>query len=156
VVVGSKKDIQAEVFLVYAIDVAVLMMFWRNRYVAAPRTSALSLPPQDMRHRHARPRAILALQIHHHARRQQERRAGKHLHPEREEERPDHVVGVERAAGETARDVRDDEQDPAVAGVVGPAEEARVAEGGDLDVLISMRDGRVGVGACGVCLRLLR
>jgi hypothetical protein len=62
-----------------------------------------------MRHRHAHPCIILALQIHHHARRQEERRASKHLHPEREEERPDHVVRVERAAGETARDVGDDE-----------------------------------------------
>jgi hypothetical protein len=122
-------------------DGAGLMMFWRSRYLAAPKTNAVSLSPQDMRHRHARPRAILTLQIHHHARRQQERRASKHLHPEREEERPDHVVGVERAAGETARDVRDDEQDPAVAGVVGPAEEAGVSEGGDLNVSISMRDG---------------
>jgi hypothetical protein len=107
------------------------------------RSSACSLPPQDMRHRHPRPCTILTLQIHHHARRQQERRASKHLHPEREEERPDHVVSVECAAGETARDVGDDEEDSSVSGVVGPAEEAGVAEGGDLNVSISTRNDSI-------------
>ena len=93
-----------------------------------------------MRHRHPRPCTILTLQIHHHARRQQERRASKHLHPKCEEERPDHIVSVERAAGETARDVGDDEEDSSVSGVVGPAEEAGVAEGGDLRGWVSMHD----------------
>jgi hypothetical protein len=93
-----------------------------------------------MRHRHPCPCAILALQIHHHARRQQERRASKHLHPEREEERPDHVVSVECTAGETARNVGDDEEDSSVSGVVGPAEEAGVSEGGDLNVSINTRN----------------
>lgn len=97
-----------------------------------PVTVTLSLPPQNVRHRHTRSCTVLALQIHHHARREEEGRASKHLHCKREEERPDHVVGIECAAGETSCHVGDDEEDPAISGMVRPAEETWVAEGGDL------------------------
>ena len=93
-----------------------------------------------MRHRHAHPCAVLALQIHHHARRQEEGRTSKYLHRKREEECPDHVVSVERAAGETTCDVSDDEKDSAISGMVRPAEEAWVSKGGDLREQISIRD----------------
>jgi hypothetical protein len=93
-----------------------------------------------MRHRRTRSCAVLALQIHHHAWREEEGRASKHLHCKREEERPDHVVGIECAAGETACHVSDDEENPAISGMVRPAEEAWISEGGDLRKQISIRD----------------
>ena len=93
-----------------------------------------------MRDRHAHLCTVLALQIHHHARREEESRTGKHFHCEREEESPDHVVGVERAAGKATCDISDDEKDSAISGMVRPAEEAWVSEGGDLSVSISIRD----------------
>jgi len=110
-----------------------------------------------MRHRHACPRTILRLQIHDHTRREEESRASEHLHAESEEERPNHVVCVERTASETAGDVEDDEQDATVSGVVRPAEEAWVSKGGDLGVSVSMSYAGWGTGECrGDCLRLLR
>lgn len=106
---------------------------WRILFVPHS-DSAHSLPPQDMRNRHACPCTILCLQIHYHARREEERCAGKHLHSKGEEERPHHVVCVESTAGETARDVCENEEDSSVSGVIRPAEEAWVSKGGDLGV----------------------
>lgn len=91
-----------------------------------------SVAPKNMRDRSRGPLVILLLQIRHHTRREEEAGTNSHLHTESQKEGPA-CVDVHGRATEAASEVKDNEQDAAIAGVVRAPEDVGVAEGRDLD-----------------------
>jgi hypothetical protein len=97
-----------------------------------------SIPPKYTRHRGPHSRVVLFLQVCDHAGSKEESCADEHLHPESKKEGMFRVIRVQCTASEAPAQVRGDEEYAAVTCMIGPRENAWVAEGGDLTIVVSM------------------